>query len=196
MVGVAHPAQAVVAGVGFPGLALAAALPDAHLHLVESVGRKGEWLRRAAEFAGLTNVEVVVARAEEWHAQVDVVTARALAPLPVLAEYAAPLLRDGGVLVSWKGTPERDEVVAGARAAAQLGLRAEPPLAVEPYPRSGTRHLYGYRKVAPTPPRFPRRAGMAAKRPLGGAGARAGCVALPVNGGKDGVGLERGWSAR
>ena len=53
-----------------------------------------------------------------------------------------------------------------------------------------------HRKAAPTPQRFPRRAGMAAKRPLGGAGARAGCVALPVNGGKDGVGLERGWSAR
>ena len=156
------------AGVGFPGLALAAALPDARVHLVESVGRKGEWLRRAAEFAGLTNVEVVVARAEEWSATCDVVTARALAPLPVLAEYAAPLLRDGGMLVAWKGTPEarrgrrrRRGLRHSSGCAPSHRWRSSPTRAAAPATCIATARSRRRRR------RFPRRAGMAAKRPLG-----------------------------
>ena len=86
------------AGAGLPGLVLAAAQPTAQVALVESAGRKCEWLRRAVEAMGLGNVEVVNARAEQWPEGIgahDLVTARALAPLSVLAEYAAPLLQIG-----------------------------------------------------------------------------------------------------
>ncbi|HVE69514.1 MAG TPA: 16S rRNA (guanine(527)-N(7))-methyltransferase RsmG [Solirubrobacteraceae bacterium] len=158
-------------GAGFPGLALAAALPDARVALVESVGRKCEFLARAVDAAGVGNVEVVHARVEEWREGLgacDVVTARALASLPVLAEYAAPLLREGGALVAWKGRRDPGEEASGAAAAAQLGLVVEDVRRVEPFPAARDRHLHVYRKAGPTPERFPRRPGMATKRPLAG----------------------------
>lgn len=162
------------AGAGWPGLALAAALPEAHVALVESVGRRCRYLERAVEAAGLTNVEVLCARAEAWPAGLgihDLVTARALAALPVLCEYAAPLLVEGGVLVAWKGDVSAAEAAAGATAADALGLAPLGVVAVEPYPGAGSATLHRFRKVAPTPARFPRRPGMALKRPLGGRGA-------------------------
>ena len=157
------------AGAGLPGLVLAAALPDAELVLVESVGRKCEFLRSAALAMGLQNVEVVWARAEEWReglGRCDVVCARALAALAVLAEYAAPLLRDGGVLVAWKGAVAGQEADDAAAAARHLGLATEPVRAVVPFAGSERRTLHVLRKTGPTPPEFPRRAGMATKRPL------------------------------
>jgi 16S rRNA (guanine527-N7)-methyltransferase len=157
------------AGGGFPGLVLAAALPQARLTLVESVGKKCDFLRRTAAAAGLANVTVVQARAESWRdglASQDVVTARALAPLNVLVEYAAPLLVAAGALVAWKGRRDPSEEADGVHAATVLGLE---PLPVMPVPaRTGAdqRHLYVYLKVGSTPSRFPRREGMARKRPL------------------------------
>lgn len=164
------------AGAGFPGLPLAIALPDAQVALVESVARKCEFIRAAAASAGLTNVEVVPERAEAWSAGVgtrDLVTARALAPLAVLAEYAAPLLREDGVLVAWKGRRDEQEERDGAAAALELGLAVEQIRPVHPYPGAEHRHLHVLRKVAPTPARFPRRPGMARKRPLAAKNRRA-----------------------
>lgn len=156
------------AGAGFPGLALAAALPEAHVFLVESVGRKCAFMERAIEAAGLSNAAVVCRRAEEWQATNDVVTARALAPLAVIAEYAAPLLRVGGALVAWKGARDAGEE-ADARAAADLlGLEARGVRRVGPFPGAQQRHLHLYSKVRSTPSHFPRRPGMARKRPLAG----------------------------
>lgn len=158
------------AGAGWPGLALAAALPDARVALVESAVRHTRYLERAVAAGGLTNVEVVHARAEEWAAGIgahDLVCARALAALPVLCEYAAPLLMETGVLVAWKGAVPEEEARAGAAAAAIVGLEPVDVRAVEPYPAAERRTLHVFRKVAPTPDRFPRRPGMAVKRPLG-----------------------------
>jgi 16S rRNA (guanine527-N7)-methyltransferase len=158
------------AGAGWPGLALAAALPEAHVALVESAVRHCRYLERAVAAGRLENAEVVHARAEEWQAGIganDVVTARALAALPVLCEYAAPLLADGGVLVAWKGLVEPAEAEAGAAAGAVLGLEAIEVRDVDPYPDAERRSLHVFRKIAPTPERFPRRPGMAVKRPLG-----------------------------
>jgi 16S rRNA (guanine527-N7)-methyltransferase len=157
-------------GGGFPGLALAIALPGAHVALVESVSRKCAFLRRAAQKLGLHTIEVVEARAEEWRAGLgrhDVVTARALAPLQVLLEYAAPLLAPGGSLVAWKGRPEPTETSNAAAAAAVLGMTEPEAVPVEPFAGAQNRHLYVSSKVTSTPPGFPRRAGMARKRPLG-----------------------------
>jgi 16S rRNA (guanine527-N7)-methyltransferase len=157
------------AGGGFPGLVLAVARPDARLTLVESVGKKCEFLRRTADAAGLANVSVVNARAESWGdglGSQDVITARALAPLTVLAEYAAPLLVQGGSLVAWKGRRDPSEEADGMHAADLLGLEPAAPISAPQLPGADERHLYVYLKVRPTPPRFPRREGIARKRPL------------------------------
>lgn len=158
------------AGAGLPGLPLAIALPAATVSLVESNGRKCAFLRQTGEASGVANVRVVHARAEEWAdglGQCDLVTARALAPLAVVAEYAAPLLAVGGALVAWRGRRDPEDEAAGLRAADELGLEARAPLAVTPYPGALHRHLHVLVKTGHTPARFPRRAGMARKRPLG-----------------------------
>ena len=159
-------------GAGFPGLVLAVALPDAQVDLVESARRKCEVIERLAAATGLTSARVAAARAEEWGAAegrgaYDAVTARALASLPVLVEYAAPLLRVGGALVAWKGARDAAEEAAGSTAAEQLGMSTEEVRGVTPFPGARHRHLHVFRKVAETPPGFPRRPGMAKKRPLG-----------------------------
>jgi len=158
------------AGAGWPGLALAAALPEARVVLVESAIRHCRYLEKAVAAGAFANVEVVHARAEAWPAGLgahDLVTARAVAALPVLCEYAAPLLVEGGALVAWKGAVPADEAAAGAAAAEILGLERGEAHAVEPFAGAERRTLHVFRKIAPTPERFPRRAGMAVKRPLG-----------------------------
>ena len=159
-------------GAGFPGLALALALPGAQIDLVEAASRKTAVIGRLAEAGGLANARPVHARAEEWAAgegsgRYDLVTARAVAPLAVLVEYAAPLLAPGGLLVAWKGSPDHGEVRSGAAAAAQVGLEPLEPLSVVPYEGARALHLYLYSKVRDTPLNLPRRPGMALKRPLG-----------------------------
>jgi len=157
------------AGAGWPGFALAAALPGARVSLVESAIRHCRYLERASTHAGLDNVTVVHSRAEEWAAGLaahDLVTARALAALPVLCEYAAPVLAESGTLVAWKGAVDDRELEDGAAAAGVLGLEPAEPVAVTPYPGARDHTLHRFRKIAPTPDRFPRRPGMATKRPL------------------------------
>lgn len=160
-------------GAGFPGLVLAVALPDARVVLVDSVRKKMEAAARLAREVGLDNVECVWGRVEEIAAvdsphreHYDVVTARALAPLAVLLEYAAPLLRVGGSLVAWKGAPDQDELDAAARTVGPLGFESGELTRSRPFAASKRRSFYVARKVAPTAERFPRRPGMALKRPL------------------------------
>jgi 16S rRNA (guanine527-N7)-methyltransferase len=95
-----------------------------------------------------------------------VITARALAALPVVLEYAAPLLELGGHVVAWKGEVAEAEAADGAAAAALLGLDPVAVVPVQPFAEARGRTLHVFRKAAPTPERFPRRPGMAAKRPL------------------------------
>ncbi|MGH2949562.1 MAG: RsmG family class I SAM-dependent methyltransferase [Solirubrobacteraceae bacterium] len=113
---------------------------------------------------------MVHARAEDWPAGLgahDLVTARALAALPVVSEYAAPLLRVGGVLVAWKGLVDQHESRAGLIAARELRLEPVEVRVVAPYVGAERRTLHVFRKLGATPARFPRRPGMAVKRPLG-----------------------------
>jgi 16S rRNA (guanine527-N7)-methyltransferase len=158
-------------GAGVPGLPLAVARPAADVFLVESNGRKSAFIEHAAAACGLGNAQVVTARAEEWREGLgrnDLVTARALGPLDVVVEYAAPLLRIGGSLVVWRGARDPEAEAAGAIAASRLGLDPEPPRLVHPYRGARQRHLHIMSKVRGTPVEFPRRPGMARKRPLGG----------------------------
>jgi len=157
-------------GPGVPGLPLAIALPDATVTLVESAVRKYAFLNRAIAACGVDNVRAVHTRVEAWaegRESCDLVTARALASLEVVAEYAAPLLVLGGALVAWRGGRDPDAEAAAARAAAELGLEPVEVVAVTPYRGAQRRHLHLMSKVTQTPRGFPRRPGTALKRPLG-----------------------------
>ena len=120
---------------------------------------------------GFDTVEVVHARAEEWadgFGTRDLVTARAIASLPVLCEYAAPLLADGGVLVAWKGacSGRGDRCGRGCRRDCWGWSRSRSSSVAARSALPERRTLHVFRKIAPTPERFPRRPGMAVKRPL------------------------------
>jgi 16S rRNA (guanine527-N7)-methyltransferase len=163
----------VGAGAGFPGLALAAALPHARVDLIESVGKKASFIEEAARDAGIASARAVHRRSEEWAARrppeggreaYDAVTARAVGPLAELAELASPLLREGGVLVAWKGARDGDEENRLDARAATVAMAPERILAVAPFAGSLNRHLHVIRKSGPTPPGLPRRPGRA-RRP-------------------------------
>ena len=157
----------VGSGAGFPGLALAAALPASTVVLVESQRRHAEVIERLRLAAGLGNAEVVNDRVESAGLDgFDLVTARAVASLAVLVEYAAPLLVEGGRPAAWKGARDEHEERAGDEAAGVVGLSTGRAVRLEPFPGAHSRHLHLYVKTAPTPDRFPRRPGMARKRPL------------------------------
>lgn len=155
-------------GAGFPGLVLAAALPGSSVVLVESQRRHAAGAERLGRVAGLSNVSVVPARVEELEEResFDLVTARAVASLAVLVEYAAPLLVAGGLLVAWKGARDAAEELGGEEAGRVVGLSPVRVLSVEPFPGAHSRHLHLFEKTGVTPSRFPRRPGMARKRPL------------------------------
>jgi 16S rRNA (guanine527-N7)-methyltransferase len=158
-------------GAGFPGLALAACAPDSAFDLVEATAKKAAVIERLAAAAGLGNARAIPERIEAWgdaegREAYDAATVRAVAPLPVLVEYAAPLLRGGGTLVAWKGARDEDEEAAGETAAALVGLAPAEVIKVVPYKGAHSRHLHVYEKSSPTPDRFPRRPGVAARRPL------------------------------
>ena len=141
----------VGSGGGVPGIPLAHALPDREVTLLEANGRKCDFLRRWAP----PNARVVHGRAETQ--EIDcygVATAKALAPPPVAAEWCLPLVAPGGAVVLWVG-PSAD--VARVAHVADL-LAAEPVDAPE--------GLLVLRKLGPTPSGFPRRIGVARKRPL------------------------------
>jgi 16S rRNA (guanine527-N7)-methyltransferase len=163
------------AGAGLPALVLAVALPDTMVTAVESVHKKCHFMEKVAAELGLTNVNVVCARAEDFgHSSAresfEVATARALASLAVVLEYALPLVRVGGLVVAMKGAMSDQERTAGENAAGILGGRVAGRERVRPFAEAENRWLYLVDKVDHTPDRFPRKPGVPAKRPLGGVG--------------------------
>jgi len=162
----------VGAGAGFPGLVLAVALPGTQVDLVESVGRKCEFMRGAIAAAGIPNATVVNARSEDLASgdareSYDAVTARAVGRLSTLAELASPLLKPNGVLVAWKGRRDPEEERQLENAAGSLAMRPEEILDVGNRAGSAHRHLHVIRKSGPTPDNLPRNPGIAKKRPKG-----------------------------
>jgi 16S rRNA (guanine527-N7)-methyltransferase len=147
------PLVDVGSGGGSPGIPLASAFPEREVTLLEANGRKAAFLERAA--AEFPNVRVVRGRAEEQETDsFGVATAKALAKPPVAAEWALPLVRPGGAAILWVGGTAELEPLEGV--AGHLG-------AAPPELEAG---LVVLRKLAPTPPGFPRRPGVARKRPL------------------------------
>jgi 16S rRNA (guanine527-N7)-methyltransferase len=159
-------------GGGVPAIPLALARPATAWTLVDSVGKKADALRSFGSTLGMSNVAVLGDRAEvigrdaAHRDTYDIVTARACAALPVLAEYALPLLRSGGLLIAWKGPVTDEELGAGRSAAALLG-GAEPEVRPSGIEGLGDHRFVLVRKVGLTPERYPRRPGEPSKRPLG-----------------------------
>jgi 16S rRNA (guanine527-N7)-methyltransferase len=159
-------------GGGVPGIVLAICRPRIRWTLVDAVRKKADALRGFAAELRLENVAVVAERGEQLarhpnhRERHDVVTARACAALPVLAEYALPLLAVGGRLLAWKGRIDDAEMEAGARAAAMLGGEV-PTVVPAGHPALGDHRFVTVTKIGPTPDRYPRRPGEPSRRPLG-----------------------------
>lgn len=165
----------VGAGGGLPGIPLAIAQPKLHVTLLEATEKKVRFLHYAIEDLQLPNVNVLNVRAEDagrnkaLRDEYDVAVARALASLPVVLEYCAPFVKRGGSILAMKGRIEEQELVSGRRAAAALGanLLGVNQVLLRPELEQKQRHIVVFRKTASTPDGYPRRTGLAKKRPLG-----------------------------
>ncbi len=162
----------VGSGAGFPGLPLKIALPGLRLTLLEATGKKTAFLRHLLDLLQLQDVAVLTARAEEagrlpaHRQQYDVAVARAVAGLPVLAEYTLPLVKIGGLVIAQKGQPPQAEVKEAANALGILGGAVKEIVPVAVPGLDAARHLLVISKVKPTPPQYPRRPGLPAQKPI------------------------------
>jgi 16S rRNA (guanine527-N7)-methyltransferase len=160
-------------GGGVPGIVMAIARPAVRWALVDSVRKKADALTAMLADLDIGGVDVAAERAEDlgrdpaWRDAADLVTARACAPLPVLVEYALPLLRPGGRLVAWKGPLADGELEAGTTASVLVG-GAPPEVRGTGIAALGDHRFVLVEKVEPTPSRYPRRPGEPSRRPLGG----------------------------
>jgi 16S rRNA (guanine527-N7)-methyltransferase len=159
-------------GAGLPGLPLAVAHRSTSFTLIDAQRRRLDWVEATAVRLGLTNVAVVHARLEDYgrsaaRESFDVATARALGPLPVVAELGLPLLTVGGQLLVPRGQPGRDELEQAAIACEQLGARIDGVVPNPSSPIDRVGFVVIMAKIAATSPRFPRRSGMPARTPLG-----------------------------
>lgn len=157
-------------GAGFPGIPLAIFLPQLDITLLESMEKRCSFLRQAAEKLGLSNVTVVCNRAEVWgqgegRARYDMVTARAVAKLAILSEYALPLLKKDGYFLAFKGAKAEEERKEAEHALVLLGgvyARRYDYTLLSP----GMGSIIAIQKQGETPAKYPRRAGMPEKKPL------------------------------
>lgn len=158
-------------GAGFPGIPLKLLWPDMRLLLVESIGKKTEFLEHIVHTLGLSDVEIHTTRAEllgqdgRYREQFALVTGRAVASLSVLAEYCLPLCRIDGLFIAPKSADGAEQAVAAQAAIEQLGGVYQQTLNVQ-LPQVEPRTLVVVQKMHPTPAQFPRRVGVAQKRPL------------------------------
>lgn len=159
-------------GAGFPGIPLKILIPTMQLTLVESVGKKASFCRHIADTLKLENVEVVTARAEDlgqnplYREKFDWAVARAVASMPVLAEYLLPLVRVGGAILAQKGESAHAEVQSAEKALRILGGNLRKITSVTLPSIAEERFLVIMDKKAATPPQYPRRAGLPLKKPL------------------------------
>ena len=154
-------------GAGFPGVPVKIACPEAQVTLLDSLGKRMNWLEQILPQLGV-EAKCITARAEEavtaCREQYDVATSRAVARLNILLELTAPYVKVGGVVLAMKGTAAQEELEEAKNAIRQLGLKLEK---VAQFPVDGTAHtVIVLRKVAPTPARFPRRYAKIKQNPL------------------------------
>ena len=154
-------------GAGFPGVPVKIACPEVKLTLLDSLGKRMAWLEQILPQLGV-EAECVTARAEEAvqtrREQYDIATSRAVARLNILLELTAPYVKVGGFVLAMKGAAAREELDEAKNAIRKLGLKLEK---VAEFPMDGTAHaVIVLRKVAPTPPQYPRRYAKIKQAPL------------------------------
>lgn len=168
----ASPAIDIGAGAGAPGLPIKIARPDLRLTLVEATAKKVAFLEKVVSTLELSDVAVVNARAEDaardpaHRATYRLALARAVAPLPALVELSLPFLTIDGRLATPKGSRARDEIEAAEHALSECGGEVETIDSLSLPWEGSAPTIVIVRKVAGTPDRYPRRAGIPAKRPL------------------------------
>ena len=154
-------------GAGFPGVPLAIACGDARVTLLDSLGKRMNWLEEILPQLGI-RARCITARAEEAVAEhrekFDFATSRAVARLNILLELTAPYVRVGGAVLALKGAAAREELDEAKSAVKKLGLKVE---SIRDFPIDGANHsVIVLRKVAPTPPQYPRRYAKIKQSPL------------------------------
>ena len=158
-------------GAGFPSMVLKILRGDISFDLIESVGKKCEFLRAAVDKLGLTNVNIYSKRAEDmakdnaFRERFDIVTARAVARMNTLSEYCLPFVKKGGAFVAYKSGDET-ELVEAENAYKVLGGKLKSIYRYELPLEYGARTLCVVEKIKPTPPRYPRGQGKERKSPL------------------------------
>ena len=160
-------------GAGLPGMPLAMACPDLRVTLMDAQQKRLSFLQAVIDDLGLSNVTLIHARAEDGarqkqlREQFDAAVARAVAPLPVLAEYLLPFVRPGGSAICWKGPALLDEMDAGRRACHLLGGKCGEPVSYAIPGRDWQHLVLPMKKVSRCAAAYPRKAGTPAKKPLG-----------------------------
>ena len=154
-------------GAGFPGVPVKIACPEVKLTLLDSLGKRMQWLETVLPTLGV-EAECVTARAEEAvesrREQYDIATSRAVARLNILLELTAPYVKVGGKVLAMKGTAAQEELAEAKNAIAKLGLKLEK---IAEFPIDGTAHtVIVLKKVAPTPKQYPRRYAKIKQSPL------------------------------
>ena len=154
-------------GAGFPGVPVAIACPDARITLLDSLGKRMTWLEQVLPTLGV-RARCITARAEDaagaHREKFDFATSRAVARLNILLELTAPYVRVGGAVLALKGAAAREELEEAKNAVKKLGLRVEE---IRDFDIDGANHsVIVLRKVAPTPPQYPRRYAKIKQSPL------------------------------
>jgi len=159
-------------GAGFPGLVLAIFMPKSEITLMDSLNKRIRFLQDTIEKAGIQNVTLIHARAEDLakdkkqREQYDWAVSRAVANLATLSEYCLPFVKKGGVFIAYKSEKAEEEIKGAGRAIAVLGGEMEQDCAFQLPGTDYQRHLILIRKKHPTPGTYPRKAGMPAKEPI------------------------------
>lgn len=160
-------------GPGFPGLPLKIAFRNLEMTLLDSVKKKTDFAATFIEEAGLLNIQAVCCRAEDYGINIggreafDLALARAVGPLSVLAEYAIPLIAVGGIFLAQKANIGQAELAQAEEAVKELGARIETVSEIVVPFIEAKRTIVIIKKITPTSARYPRKAGLATKRPLG-----------------------------
>lgn len=159
-------------GAGFPGVPLKILLPEVKVYLVDSLAKRLDFLEVVIESLGLTDVETVHARAEDfardplYREKFSCVTSRAVARLPVLLEYAVPLLELGGYFLAAKGSQVDEEISESHKALQVLGAEIKDVKRLSLGQEAEHRSIVVVEKLSHTPKGYPRKAGTPAKKPL------------------------------
>ena len=159
-------------GAGIPGIPLKILLPEIKLVLLDATAKKATFLHHIKGKLELDNVEIIVGRAEEvahktqYRENFDLVLSRAVARLPTLVELTLPFCAPGGSFIAQKKGDVNSEITRADRAISLLGGNLREVKRIELAEFADERWLVIIDKVAPTPPQYPRRPGIPAKRPL------------------------------